>query len=221
MKTTIKMFMVIMFLTSLLVTVSFASPLYIYSDNTWKSYSNTKTDITDWETLNFDDSGWRDAYAPYPNSINGPGDWIPDTPSSYIWDWSKDGVPNGANGPNEAWFRKDFYLNWDPTYIQEATITINADDRFDLYINGTNLLTNQTGVSYGPYGIDIMDYLLEGNNVIAVHAWDGYDQGPENRVYEWLLVEGKITPVPEPATIILLGFGLLGAGIHGRRKFRK
>ncbi|MBQ4560640.1 MAG: family 78 glycoside hydrolase catalytic domain [Tyzzerella sp.] len=77
-------------------------------------------------------------------------------------------------------FRKKFYVS---KPIQKATIYITADDYYKLYINGTFVTQGPAPAypfSYGYNVVDITDYLLCGENTIAVHT---LYQGLINRVW--------------------------------------
>lgn len=53
---------------------------------------------------------------------------------------------------------------------------------------------------------------------VAIYAYNTAFANPDQGVF---IARPDGAPVPEPATIILLGSGLLGMGLWGRRKFRR
>jgi hypothetical protein len=169
-------------------TPDFTPPytLRIISDDTWKSYDSLQSE---WETVDFDDSQWRNAYAPYPHAPNNPTTyWIPNTRALYMWDWPSSGQPTGTNGPNDAWFRKTFTLSVDPSEVRTANAIVAADDDFDLYVNGDLVYSNWDGtVGTKSFIIDIKSHLLQGKNIIALYAKDTVGG------YEWALVEVTIS----------------------------
>ncbi|MEE9338043.1 MAG: dockerin type I domain-containing protein [Methylococcaceae bacterium] len=157
----------------------------ILSNSSWKSYDSLQPG---WESLGFDDSDWRNAYAPYPFLSSYPPErWIPNTDAVYMWDWPDAGDPTGKNGPIETWYRKTFNIPVDITYIKNAIATVAADDDFDFYVNGTLAYADWNGVVWGaPYIIDIKPYLIEGENIFAMYAKDSYG------IWGWALVDAAI-----------------------------
>lgn len=160
----------------------------IISDDTWKSYDSLQPG---WETPDFDDSNWRNTYAPYQlaSLTDQPAHWIPGTNAEYMWDYPAADIPSGMDGPDEAWFRKHFNISVDPSNIINATAFVVADDDFDFYVNGTKVHEDWDGVidfDNVPYVIDIKPYLVQGENVLAMYAKDSYG------IYEWALVDATI-----------------------------
>jgi hypothetical protein len=162
--------------------------LRVVSNDSWKSYDR---EIPGWSEVEFDDSGWRSAYAPYPNPTP-PGQWICGTRAELIWDYPDSGTPDGKNGPRDAWFRKSFNIAVEPAAIESARLIAAADDDFKLYVNGILVEpVDWDGTLWGaPYEYDIRDKLQKGRNVFAIHARDSYG------IYEWLLVDAVIKHRP-------------------------
>jgi hypothetical protein len=169
----------------------------ILSDNTWKSWSGSVMELpADWANIGFDDSGWRNAYAPYPYLEGYPPDnpdtGIPGTEAVFMWDYPDYPpiIPNGQDGPDEAWFRKTFNLPCDPSCVVNATVIIAADDDFDFYVNGKLVYHNDDCTVWtGPFTIepdDIIRELREGENVFAIYANDCFG------AWEWVLVDATI-----------------------------
>jgi len=181
------------YLDGLLVTRSVHGQiLRVASDASWKS---TDSPSEGWQTTDFDDSAWAYALAPYPNKIN-PNRIIYGTQAKLMWHYPYPSEPDGESGPDEAWFRKTFSLPLEAEDIIKAGVTAAADDDFDLYVNGTLVISDWDGVSWtGPFTADIKPHLIKGENVLAVHARDSYGN------HEWLLVEVSIehsTPSTKP-----------------------
>ncbi len=172
----------------LVVNTAFAAEsIKILSDNSWKSCDSLQAG---WESSGFDDSGWRNAYAPYPyNTVHPPTHYIPDTNAVYMWDYPDypPTVPNGWNGPDEAWFRKTFTVPCYPSNVVSASVVVGADDDFDFYVNGVLVHSDwDNTTSTAPFTIDIEPYLVKGENVFAMYAKDSVGGR------EWALVDATI-----------------------------
>ncbi len=78
-------------------------------------------------------------------------------------------------------FRRVFTLEKTP---EKALVTVTADDRYKLYINGVFVSEGPAPAYHDGYGYDIVDvtrYLSPGENTVAAHT---YYQGLINRVWQ-------------------------------------
>jgi hypothetical protein len=167
--------------------VSRVGLIKILSDWSWGGWKSFDQQIPGWERPEFNDSGWRRAVAPYPFTDSLPSGWICGTNAVFMWDYPSGGVPNGQDGPVDAWFRYAFYLAVGPSQITTARVVLGADDDFDFYVNGTLVFSDWDGVVWGgPYTVDVKDFLVEGENVFAIHARDSFG------LYEWVLFDATI-----------------------------
>ncbi|GEM_PF-5043040 len=76
-----------------------------------------------------------------------------------------------------------------------------------------------------PYGPGLTDTLPFDFPVsVAANEWtgvDGYVGGSAMSLYGLSIESLSVNPVPEPATLFLLGAGLAGLAVFGRKKFKK
>lgn len=187
--------------------------LSIISGTNWLS-SDTFQDR--WQTVGFDDTRWESARSPYPNPTD-ETTLIPDTKAEFMW-YDPYRTSDGTTGSNEAFFRFSFNLTLDDSLPLVAQAFVNADDDYEFYVNGDLVAFNKDG-GYADV-VDFVDFrssLINGTNVFAIHAVDGGWYNPRDRLYERVLFDGVITTVSEPATLLLMLSGLLGAAFAGRR----
>jgi len=188
MKQALKILMTACILLSLAASHSFADRITFGSDGTWKAYTVYQEG---WETADFDDSSWWNAYDYY---IGWHGS---------IWSYP---------GSVLAFFRKTITLD-DP--VISAIFGFAVNDELDLYVNGIYAYGERSGGANSGYSYLPPSLFKEGENTIAIFAFDG-GWYPYDRCEEWLAFGFDIQTTPEPSTIILLGIGLLG--IYAKRR---
>jgi PEP-CTERM motif len=201
---------------------SFAAPtttaLSIVSDGSWRS---SATLVPDWSTVGFDDSAWSFARASYPG-ITPPGSLIAGSAAQMMWH-DPTASSNGANGAIQTWYRRSFTLDLSSVTMPPlGQAIVFADDDFEFYVNGSRVYADADGgAPEVPHFIDFSPFLVNGNNVLAIHAVDGALSAPYDRVYEYVLVDAivrTVSAVPEPSTIALMLCGFLGVSLAAKRR---
>jgi len=162
-----------------------------------------------WNTdVAFDDSGWELATELYSVQTYHP-DYDPATKGI----WSSGGQYSTLE--TEIWVRNVFTLTDLPL---TAFLHGAFDDDGEIYINGNLVLVDNddqaTDLSIG----DITPYLVMGDNLISYHALDEYRIWGYNHASYVEVVGTFAEKVPEPATLFLLGAGLLGLSLNRKRQ---
>lgn len=204
-------------------SIIYAMPinLHITSGSDWIA---TDSDPGEgWTDVEFDDSAWINAYAPYPTP-NTPQDVIPGASGEFMWYWDQSYPLDGISGPGIAYFRYEFTLDLTPDSLPlVAQALLAVDDDFELYMNGQLLLeSHDHGGPDDVFFVDFTSKLQNGENVLAIKGIDGWsDTTGQDRLYERVLFDGRISTIPEPSTLLLLSVGMIGVLALRRRGLRK
>lgn len=140
----------------------------------WMYFDQGSLDGEDWTSPDYDESDWAQGQALFGYHSRNDGAQINTT---------LDFGGNSSNKRPTYYFRKAFTLDDDPSEIEEFQMTVNFDDGYIIYINGTPVANERVeyGSSYGTYasayGSDPYDtktfsidpgYFVQGDNVVAV-----------------------------------------------------
>lgn len=177
-----------------------ANAASIFTDSSWSVTASSP--VGDWNTsLAFDDSNWQSA-----TTISTVGGYD----ANVIW------TSGGQFSTTETqiWGRYTFNIT---SQVTSAIWNSGFDDDGQVYINGTLVINDNNGNATGISNLDITQYLVTGENLIAFSAQDNIRWGYNHGMWAQVDIE-TVSAVPVPAAVWLFGSGLMGlVGIARRR----
>lgn len=182
-----------------LVSLSYAGPM-LFTDSSWKVIGTDPGTMDAFTSLAFDDSAWENATELYPTSS-----LVSGVPGYGIWT----SVGRYSSTQTTIWGRRTFNLSSVPA---SAPTVVGDDDDGEWYLNGVHVVSDHTGTA-GNFYFDAAPYLHTGDNLISFTIWDNWQVWGYNHSV-WMLMSN---PVPEPATMSLLGIPALALLRRARR----
>lgn len=157
----------------------------------------------------FDDSAWQSATELYNvGAITGNPDFL-----GTMGIWSSGG--QFSTTETQVWIRQTITLG----ELSAASLIVGCDDDCVVYVNGVMVINDTNGSANDNTVLDLLPYLVVGNNLFAYTAIDNFPVWGYNHS-TWLQLDGETrsTTVPEPGMLGMLGLGLAGlAGLRRRR----
>ena len=109
----------------------------------------------------------------------------------------------------------------------EATVQFTGETNFGFYIDPNGEVANRMYTehllnTHDDYQVTV--WQVNGSPYNFILGWEDLDLNGGSggdRDYQDMIVSLEVNPVPEPATIFLVGTGLLGLGGVGRKKLKK
>ncbi len=168
-------------LAATLLALVAVAPRPVLSDGEWRVSAREEAG---WTAPAFDDARWARVSGPHPDAWSGgaPIAWAPDPAALPIW---------SGPGQPEAFLRRSFEIAG--ARPETASAFIEADDDYELYVNGTLAGASRDGALTVPGDVyDVSALLRPGRNVLAIR---GIDTGFGEHVL-FALHFGGATPPP-------------------------
>lgn len=143
-------------------------------DKVWQEYPRPIMERPQWQNLN---GLWQ--YAIVPVGQAEPETFQGEILVPFCAESALSGVGKEVGDKNELWYKRSFTI---PAAWKGQRVMLNfgaVDWKCDVWVNGT-LVGGHTG-GFTPFGLDITDALVKGDNSLSVRVWDPTDKGPQPR----------------------------------------